>query len=424
MRVEKIEMDNLDKVIESLGRIVEHRKAHPTMKSEELYYDLLRQYFQRLRQVKEEGKYIVGYTVMIPVEIFYAMDIVPMQLEFSAGMVPALLNKQQEYLSTAAGYGLAPETCSGHRMLTAAVIQGALPRPDAIVWSNQVCDNTAKSGDALMELYECPGFFLDRPYRYTEKEFQYFVRELRRLIEFLGDITGQKMDWDKLRETVELSEKAISLIREIKKLRNTIPAPMRNRCMMQQMMIEWYWGGRPEAIKFFQTVRDEIKERVEKNESPALQEQYRLLTLFLPPSYMMKTLDWMEREHGAMSVMEPYIFGWAEGEMDPNKPLESLTHKAFYRSLARQMHGPMADGIVRDAVEEAIDYKAEGAIYWAHIGCRQACATIRSTKDALMEKAGIPTLVIDCDIADPSLTSEEEVKTKLEGFFEILEGLK
>ena len=32
MRVEKIELDNLDKVIESLGRIVEHRKAHPTMK--------------------------------------------------------------------------------------------------------------------------------------------------------------------------------------------------------------------------------------------------------------------------------------------------------------------------------------------------------------------------------------------------------
>jgi benzoyl-CoA reductase/2-hydroxyglutaryl-CoA dehydratase subunit BcrC/BadD/HgdB len=77
-----------------------------------------------------------------------------------------------------------------------------------------------------------------------------------------------------------------------------------------------------------------------------------------------------------------------------------------------------------DAVEEAIDYKAEGAIYWAHIGCRQACATIRSTKDALMEKAGIPTLVIDCDIADPSLTSEEEVRTKLEGFFEIMEGMR
>jgi len=67
-----------------------------------------------------------------------------------------------------------------------------------------------------------------------------------------------------------------------------------------------------------------------------------------------------------------------------------------------------------------VEHKAEGAIYWAHIGCRQTCATIKMVKDALAEKAGIPTLVVDIDTGDPSFVSDEELKDKLEGFFELL----
>lgn len=149
-------------------------------------------------------------------------------------------------------------------------------------------------------------------------------------------------------------------------------------------------------------------------------ERYRILTLFLPPSYEWKLMDWMEREFGAVSVMEPHCSWWSKGDMDPRRPVESVAEKSFYRSLVRQMHGP-SEGLLHDSLQAARDYQAEGAVYFAHIGCRQACALIRPMRDLLRDELDMSMVVIDCDIVDPSFSSGEEMRSKLEGFFEMLE---
>lgn len=71
--------------------------------------------------------------------------------------------------------------------------------------------------------------------------------------------------------------------------------------------------------------------------------------------------------------------------------------------------------------QAARDYQAEGAVYFAHIGCRQAYALIRPMRDLLRDELDMSMVVIDCDIVDPSFSSGEEMQSKLEGFFEMLE---
>jgi benzoyl-CoA reductase/2-hydroxyglutaryl-CoA dehydratase subunit BcrC/BadD/HgdB len=195
---------------------------------------------------------------------------------------------------------------------------------------------------------------------------------------------------------------------------------MRNRNLMNQNTIEGLFSGVPEAVTFIEQVRDEIKANVDAGKGVAEKERYRLLFLFLPPFYELKILDWLEREHGAVSVMEPFISYYAPGEMDPDNPLESIARKSFYRHTAHPMHGP-SDAFVDDTLRIAEEFDADGAVYFAHIGCRQACALIRTLKDRLKEELDVPTLVIDVDIMDPSLSSGEEIRDKFEGFFEILD---
>lgn len=89
----------------------------------------------------------------------------------------------------------------------------------------------------------------------------------------------------------------------------------------------------------------------------------------------------------------------------------------------RQMHGPVGEAVA-DSVADAEKHKAEGAIYWANIGCPQTCAIIRTVRDALREEVGIPTLVLDCDYLDPSVVSEDDLKEKLESFLESLEDAR
>jgi len=408
-------------MIDILEKMLAHRRARPTVKSDELYYELLSKYYRQINRAREEEKFVMGHTVMAPIELFFAMDIVPLHLESTASTMAILLNRYGEFLDTARAYGLAPETCSAHRILTAGFIQQVLPRPDLILWTSQACDNTAKAGDALMEIYEAPGFFLDRPYRFIDRHVDYYRRQLAELVTLLEERTGQKLDLDKLREVVRNSLQVLNLYREIYQLRKAVPAPMRNRTLMNQLIIEWTYCGKPEGIKFFETVRDEVKENVQAGRGSVAYERHRILSLFLPPFYEYKLLDWMEREYGASIVMDPMSSWPMKIEVDPEgDPLEAVARITFYRVGSRLMHGP-GDVFVEDCLNNAREFKADGALYFAHIGCRQACALIKNIKDTLAQELGLQTAVIDMDLMDPSFSSSDEIRNKLEEFFEMLE---
>jgi len=418
-RLEDSKKTNLELMVDILGVMHRHRKASPTIKSDEVYYALMGNYYKSIINAKEEGKFIGAHTVMAPIELFHAMDIVPLHLESTAAMMTIMLNKYGEYLGTASEAGLAPEVCSAHRILAASSIKEEMPRPDFIVWTNQVCDNTAKSGDLLMDKFRCPGFFLERPYRGNGVEFSYFVRELERLIHFLEEQTGRKMDYDRLREVVALSWRTVQLYREIYQLRKAIPAPMKNRTFVNMLIAGWLCLATPEGVAYLELIRDEIREKVENKQGAIPQERFRLISCFIPPFYELKLLDWLEREYGASIVMESGNAWVGQDNIDLSKPLESLAMINLHFSTIKQMHGP-ADSFIRDTLRIAREFKPHGALYFAHIGCRQACALIRSIKDALQEECNIPTLVLDCDVMDPSFASTDDLKDKLEGFFEML----
>jgi benzoyl-CoA reductase/2-hydroxyglutaryl-CoA dehydratase subunit BcrC/BadD/HgdB len=83
------------------------------------------------------------------------------------------------------------------------------------------------------------------------------------------------------------------------------------------------------------------------------------------------------------------------------------------------MYGPLSQDAIADITSAVDDYKLDGAVFWAFLGCRHTCATIKIVKEALAEK-DIPMLTIDCDIVDPTVNSEADIRSKLEQFFELL----
>ncbi len=84
------------------------------------------------------------------------------------------------------------------------------------------------------------------------------------------------------------------------------------------------------------------------------------------------------------------------------------------------MYGPLSKQAIQDIVDSAKQYRIDGAVYWAFIGCRHTCATIKIIKETLNE-IDVPMLTIDCDIVDPTVNQAEEVRQKFIQFFEMLE---
>jgi len=133
----------------------------------------------------------------------------------------------------------------------------------------------------------------------------------------------------------------------------------------------------------------------------------------------MSFLDKISREYNAVSVIEPFFTYWGEGKLDPSHPLESVAKKSYMIPEMR-MFGPLDERALNSITDCAQQYKVDGAIYYADVGCRHSCATIKLFKDVLND-LDIPVLTIDCDVLDPTITSEEEVREKLERFFALLE---
>ncbi|MEK7848909.1 MAG: 2-hydroxyacyl-CoA dehydratase family protein [Chloroflexota bacterium] len=421
MKAAGLDLAKYDALIRDLESMCQHRRANPVDKSDEVYYELLLKHFRRLRDARQEGKHIAAFQTPLFASLLHAMDMVPLHL----AAVPVSLARTQatyeECFSVARQLGVGgAEVCSIHRLALGAFMQGLLPHPDLIIGSRPYCDNCAGSCALMAEIYDIPYFYADRPYTYSEAAVRYFTQELEELLGVLEQITGRRRDPRRLAEAVGNSKRLIELRREIFELRKAVPFPMRNRRAMNLEVIDFHWDGCPESVAYYELVRDELKERVERGQGFIPKERFRLASIYYPPTWCWRLWDWWEREYGAVNVWE--LTSWTpralEKEMDPARPLESLARRSFFGCISSDFYYP-ASIPIQDTLEAVRDYQVEGVVWYANVGCINSVAWAKLLKDALAEK-GIPLLFLDCDYVDPTYVSEAELKDKTEAFFEML----
>ena len=228
------------------------------------------------------------------------------------------------------------------------------------------------------------------------------------------------MDWDKLSQGIGEMDKQIKLQAEICQLRKAVPSPFPARRFLEFLTVDYMFAGQVKETEYLQTLRDELTEMVSQGKGAVKKERFRLMTLFVPPIYLIPFLENIFQEFGVVSVVEPLFTYWKYGQLDPSRPLESVVKKSYMIPETRTMYGPLGQSTIQDILECAEDYKINGCIYYAFIGCRHTCAVIKVFKDVLNE-IDVPVLTMDCDIIDPTINSQNEVRQKLEQFFELLE---
>jgi benzoyl-CoA reductase/2-hydroxyglutaryl-CoA dehydratase subunit BcrC/BadD/HgdB len=387
--------------------------------SHSLYYRMLAEYYSRIVKAQEEGRFIAAHTVWFPVELLYAMDIVPMHTEITAWMTALFTGNCKDLLSAAAAAGIAPETCSPYRVLTGAFTTGAIPRPNVVLSSNLICDNNAKIGELIRHIVKSPGFFVDCPFRRSNLEEAYLKKELEEMVRFMEEQSGQKMNWDKLRENLARADREIELFRRVDDLRRNIPSPFLPQDFLKLFTADCLFAGEPEALGYLEALCSELTEKVNAGRGIAYPEKYRVLSIGIPPILLQGAVERTCREYGVVSVTDPYSCTWEDGRLDAPDPLDNVLRK-ISMTPSMVFYGPLTDKLTAKVVKSATEHKVDGAIFYAHIGCRQSAPMIRLIKEAL-NSIDIPILILDCDIVDVTVTPEEDLCHKLRQFFELLE---
>jgi len=398
--------------------------------------EIIAQHYYDAHKAKNSGKPVAWVTALSPVELLYVMDVIPVFPEnYSAAC--AAIQAAPPFLEAAESIGYSRDLCSYVRCNIGHVIKGGgpldgLPKPDLLLATGNVCYTRVKWWEVLSHYFECPLFFIDVPTagEYSDYAMEYFVSQLEDFITFLEKQTGNRLDEKRLKEAIELSDQAAVLWNELMEYRKTIPCPMGMWDALTDMFVLVTYVGTKIPVVFLEKIRDEVRDLIKEEIGVVPNEKYRLLFDNIPPWFNLRLIKYFQNLGGSF-VVEPYTqFVWSS-RMDPSKPLHSLAIKYVTLGLEDldkkyphlRLKDPNKTGFdIRAAltVEFAREYNVDGAVIHWNKSCKPMSIGEMEIKNALQE-SGIPVLVFEGDMVDERFYLDEEVKTRIAAFFEMLE---
>ena len=389
---------------------------------------IVAEYYMECTRAKTEGRPVGWMPPMNgAIEIFYAMGLQPVFPENWSPLCAAFGFTPVNF-KVSEGMGYSTDLC-GYLRNIVGYVYGlmndkeaplALPEPDILMSFGGGCVPAMKIFHILERRFpKAAVFSADLPQVAIEdiKDFhvKYAVSEMHRLIDFLTRTTGRKMDYDRLKETVELSDQACALWDEIMSFRRYVPTPF-SAAEIGIMFVMVTRQGTRIAVDFLTRVRDEVKERAEAGTGVIEKERIRLFWDNIPLWYNMGLFNYFEKMGGVV-VAETYSAAWSL-RLDVDHPIEALARKSL-------ISYPMVSCVSIDKRKEMVlrackEYHIDGAVLHRNKSCAPITLGQMDIKRALADNLGIPSVIIDADHMDNRNFSLAQFQTRVDAFMEML----
>jgi benzoyl-CoA reductase/2-hydroxyglutaryl-CoA dehydratase subunit BcrC/BadD/HgdB len=351
---------------------------------------------------------VVWCNLLTPSELVLGSGCIPFYPEMAAA-VAASAGLAPRFIDRAAEEEFPSDACSYHRCLLGCALEGFLPEPDLLLAVNYPCDSAPLSFAFLGDFYHAPLFVLEAPLPGREGGVEELAGRMAEAARAMAGLIGrgEREMLEGLSAAVELSNRALRHLREVEEMRKRDDCTLDGKDAMGNVSVLAGCLGSQAGVEFYRLLAEELRERGCRGKNGL-----RIMWMHLKPWYSQTIFQILER-HGARLVCEEYTHATWDG-MDPRDPFTSLARKLGGHFLV----GP-AERRVSHLVRLAREYRVDGAIHYNHWGCRQSCGSAPLAKSAL-QRAGVPTLIIDGDCIDDREYQEGQVATRLEAFLESL----
>lgn len=391
------------------------------------------EYYQECIVAKSEGRPVGWMPPMNgAIEIFYAMDLQPVFPENWSPVCVAFGLTSRNF-EVSEGMGYSRDLCGYLRNIIGYVNGpindstsplGNLPEPDIILSAGGGCIPVMKIFHALERRFPAARVLTsDLPQvaveDIREHHIEYAVTQIDRLISFLTEVTGRKLDRDRLAEVVQLSDRACALWDEIMTYRQFIPAPF-SAAEMGIMFVMVTRQGTRIAVDFLEQVLAEVKERAANRIGVIEDEKIRLFWDNIPLWYNMGVFNYFEKMGGVV-VAETYSAAWSL-RLETKNPIRALALKSL-------MSYPLVSCVSiqkrREMVLKACrEYKIDGVIFHRNKSCVPITLGQMDIKRELEEILNIPSVIIDADHMDERNFSPAQFENRVDAFMETLHAKK
>ncbi|TRO50644.1 2-hydroxyacyl-CoA dehydratase [Candidatus Bathyarchaeota archaeon] len=416
---QSIKNSSINIINDNLARMKKTWKNRPkTME----YFDEIANFFgireKEIREQKNSGKKVIGYTCMFaPVELILAADAIPVRV--GSGW----------YDAAKLGDRIMPvEVCPVIRSTIGAKMINLSPfieLSDAII-NPLTCDGKTKLCEILSDYKNMwrmtPPRVKDDPHALTLWKEELLI--IKRKIETL---TGTKITRKKLREAIEVMQKATKAFRRLQEIRKGPPVIMGRDAMLVNQTSLWddikRWTEKVEELC------DELEKRVEKKEYACYPETPRVLVtgtpMLWPDSWKVPNLIEESNPQGILAVDElctsdRILFDpVGVDEWTMNDMLDAISERYLMACTCpcfTSEHGN--EDRVNWIMDRIKEYRIDGVIYYVVRGCILYAMEYARIKRVL-DRMNIPVYYLDTEYTREDVG---QMKTRVEAFLEMLEA--
>ncbi len=377
-------------------------------------------YFDLVREGLRGKRPAIWHFLTLPQEPLRALDSTVLAPEFVGGVF-AILGMAEKYLDLAAQH-MPEHICTLNRFPVGLSLSGDTALPDLMVYAaTNPCDAGLVSYAVLEHAFQdLPFYCLDIPHVLNRRAVRYVAEQIQDMVRFIEAKLGLKMDLDRLRQHIQVSNQTLEMQRKLFELQKRTPCPAPSVAHILHGYGNLGLPGIPEMIGWYQRQLDWIRERAEAGQGAVPEEKIRLVWIANNIDFDFGIYEWLEREYGAVSVACAMGFF----SMDPIDP--AAEEMAIYEGLAlRTMCYPMpmngraaAEDYIQTSVRLAEEFRADAVIFAANTGCKYQWAAPKLIQDGLSRALGLPVLAFEVSPWDGRVVSAETIKAKLASFLE------
>ncbi|QPM68104.1 2-hydroxyacyl-CoA dehydratase subunit D [Atribacter laminatus] len=359
-----------------------------------------------VRELYSHSRPVIWSSLFFPCEFIHAIGAIPFYPEITIGLVAAL-GFSNIPLESAEKNWYSQDLCSYHRAGVGMSLLKLFPRPDCLVATTSICRGTAGFFRSLADIWKIPCFLIDVPYQTTPEANNYVKNQLSSITSHISSQLNCQFRWE---DAFSLSNSTVKTIQQIEALRKqknfAIQPPTKN---LDYLPYYFQFLGSPVSKLFFEKFLFHLQ-KLEKSPTKF----HRLVWLHLKPFYPNQLTALLNEYHFDVVYDEFASVFWKP--LEPEKPFESLTNK-----IISSQNLTVPEKRIDRVLHWCDQFQADGVIQFNQWGCRQSQGMNFLLKNTLQQK-GYPVLLLDGDHIDKKFYSEEQLRTRIEAFHEMLEG--
>jgi benzoyl-CoA reductase/2-hydroxyglutaryl-CoA dehydratase subunit BcrC/BadD/HgdB len=388
---------------------------------------LMGQYFTELMGEGAAGRKTAWCTSVGPAELLRALDFNVYFPENHAAMLGAS-RMATDLIPAANARGYSPDVCSYMTSDIGSHLKGQTPfhkmklpgppKADVLVFNTNQCRDVQDWFQFYAREWNVPCLGIHTPRSVgdvSETIVDCVAKQIEAMIGPLEGIAGRKVDPQKLQEVVDLSLQCTRLWKAVLETAAHVPAPMTFFDGTIQMGPAVVLRGTREAVAYYELLLAELTQRVAGGVAAVEGETHRIYWEGMPIWGKLKPLALQFMELRTCVVASTYCNSWIFEDLDPDKPFEGMARA--YTELFICRNDERKEAYLAKMIEK---FKIDGVLYHDSKTCPNNSNNRYDMPRRLQEKTGKPFVVVDGDLNDLRLFSEEQTRTKIEAFIEQL----